>query len=268
MFKQLQGMIDRLNESNSNNDKIESLKHYDDMRDLLFYTYSPFKKYYVTSKVIIKRGKTQETTTQFEDAKEEDLFGILDRLDKRELSGHEALDTINDFTSKFKEYEDLIHMIIDGNLKIRMSASSINKVFPGLIPKFDVALAKAYEPRLVSFDLFNWYASRKLDGCLDGETMVEFENGETFSIKDVVENRISGKIKSFNEKTKEVEYKEILDWMKNLEDINDSKTEWFEVELENGEHIKLTGNHRVWIPEISAYRRVDELNGDEEFLLD
>lgn len=196
MFKQLQGMIDRLNESNSNNDKIEALKHYDNMRDFLFYTYSPFKKYYITSKNIIKRGKVQEPTTQFEDAKEEDLFSILDRLDKRELSGHEALDTINNFTSKFKEHEDLIHMVIDGNLKIRMSAGSINKVFPGLIPKFDVALAKAYEPRLVNFDLFDWYASRKIDGCRcitivkDGVVKCFSRTGNEFETLDNVKRKV------------------------------------------------------------------------------
>ena len=44
--------------------------------------------------------------------------------------------------------------------------------------------------------------------------------------------------------------------------------EWYEIELEDGRKITITGNNPVWIPELNAYRRVDELNGDEFLLID
>jgi intein/homing endonuclease len=56
--------------------------------------------------------------------------------------------------------------------------------------------------------------------------------------------------------------------MKNMDDINENTHQWYEIELEDGRKIKITGNHNVFIPEIECYRRVDELTGDEEFLID
>ena len=44
----------------------------------------------------------------------------------------------------------------------------INKVIPGLIPTFDVALANSFDEKMakkVNFNKDNWYVSRKLDGC-------------------------------------------------------------------------------------------------------
>ena len=40
----------------------------------------------------------------------------------------------------------------------------INKIIPGLIPTFDVALASKYEPKNCDFENERWFASRKLDG--------------------------------------------------------------------------------------------------------
>ena len=58
----------------------------------------------------------------------------------------------------------MIYSIIDKNLEIRASESVINKVIPGLIPSFKVALASNYEPKLVDFENETWFSSRKLDG--------------------------------------------------------------------------------------------------------
>lgn len=40
---------------------------------------------------------------------------------------------------------------------------------------------------------------------------------------------------------------------------SDHTTQWFELETETGEVLKVTGNHKIWVDTISAYRRVDEL---------
>ncbi len=56
--------------------------------------------------------------------------------------------------------------------------------------------------------------------------------------------------------------------MKNGNDINENgKYEWFEIQLEDNTKIKLTGNHRVWIPKLDCYRRVDQLTCNESFLV-
>jgi len=91
------------------------------------------------------------------------IFHLLNDLNDRVYTGHDAIAMVNGFIAQYSEYEDLIFSIIDRNLEIRASESVINKVIPGLIPTFDVALANKFDPKRVNWDDI-WLASRKLDG--------------------------------------------------------------------------------------------------------
>ena len=166
--------VEQSNSTNSNTDKLNVLKtytQYDSVKKALVYTYDTFKQYGVTSKNckkhsdLIKWGYT-------------DLFKLLDDLDQKYLTGHEAISYVNGFVDANKNFEDIIWNIIDRNLKTRSTASMINKVVPGLIPTFDVALANAYNDKTAKKVDWNdrWYVSRKLDGvrCL---TIID-ANGE------------------------------------------------------------------------------------------
>jgi hypothetical protein len=107
-----------------------------------------------------------------------------------------------------------------------------------------------------------WTATEKLDGCLDEKTILETEDGEK-TIKEICETRYSRKVKTFNLETQKEEFRKILGYS-----IKEPTShQWFEIELDNGKKIKITGNHKVWMPELLCWRRVDELVGNEEFLL-
>jgi RNA ligase (TIGR02306 family) len=111
-------------------------------------------------------------------------------------------------------------------------------------------------------DWYLWVATEKLDGCLDENTIIETEEGNK-TIKDICESNYSGKVKTFNLEKQKEEFRKILG-----HSIKELTThQWFEIELENGEKVKITGNHKVWIPALLCWRRVDELEGNEEFLL-
>jgi Fe-S-cluster formation regulator IscX/YfhJ len=225
------------------------------------YTYNPYKKFGVHKKTADKNSSLSADIYS-------DLWGMLDDLNERRITGHDAIAAVNGFTSQLGAAEsNMVFAILDGDLKMRASGTLINDVIPGTIPTFSVALAQAYEPKHADFDSETWYGSRKLDGCLHESTIVEFDDGRKISIKEVVDNRISGNVKSYNTQTKKIEYKSIRDWMVNLEDINDDNKEWFEITLENDRSLILTGNHRIWLPELRCWRRVDELDGNETFLL-
>ena len=93
---------------------------------------------------------------------------MLDILRKREVTGHKAINSVNDFCYRNEDYKDLIYKIIGKDLEIRMGDSLINKVIPDLIPTFDCALATDFDKVPVDFSKEQWISSRKLDGvrCL------------------------------------------------------------------------------------------------------
>lgn len=166
--------VEQSNSTNSNTDKLQVLKtytQYDSVKKALVYTYDTFKQYGVTSNNCKKRSDLIKWGYT-------DLFKLLDDLDQRYLTGHLAISYVNGFVDANRDFEDIIWNIIDRNLKTRSTTSMINKVAPGLIPTFDVALANTYNDNTAKkVDWTDgWYVSRKLDGvrCL----AIIDENGE------------------------------------------------------------------------------------------
>ena len=109
------------------------------------------------------------------------------------------------------------------------------------------------------------YTSIKMEGqsCVSSDTVVRTEYGDK-TIKEIVENNYFGKVLSFNDSTGELEYKNI---MRHIVLDNDKDTEWFELTLDDGTVLKITGNDKVYLPDLGCYRRVDELDGNENLLI-
>jgi len=108
-----------------------------------------------------------------------------------------------------------------------------------------------------------------MDGCVGYDTIVEFDSGDVLPIGYIVDHKINGNVKSYNHKTGQVEYKPIVNHMKNLYDIAETgHTQWYKITLENGSILNITGNDTVYLPKLKCYRRVDELDGNEEILFD
>jgi hypothetical protein len=103
--------------------------------------------------------------------------------------------------------------------------------------------------------------SVKVHGCVKVDTIVDtLEHGQ-LTIGDIVNNKKECHIKAYDTDTDSIVYVPI----DNFYTIpNDG--EWYEIELENGKKITITGNNPIYIPEINAYRRVDELIGNEKIL--
>ena len=99
---------------------------------------------------------------------------MLELMATGDLSGHLAISTFKAFMAKYPGYDDIFYAIIDKDLEIRLGDTEINKVFPGLIPTFDVALAESYEPEKDVVEDGKWFISHKLDGC---RCIMKVENG-------------------------------------------------------------------------------------------
>ena len=67
--------------------------------------------------------------------------------------------------------------------------------------------------RLISNPKVRWvYMAADPFQCLAGETEVTFEDGRKMAIRDVVKNKIRGRVLSYNETTGEIEHNEISGW--------------------------------------------------------
>jgi len=181
----------------SNNEKLEILKKHKDnlfLERVFKYTYNGFYKYYVHTRNVQKRPDLIK-----EDFASVGLFYLLDGLRKRNHTGHNAIAAINGFTQYLtpKAKEVFFH-ILDRDLQMRASTSSINKVFKNCIPTFNCALAAGYNPGMVDFENENeqWYGSRKLDGvrCLafkqGNEVKFTSRSGKEFLTLDKVKQEI------------------------------------------------------------------------------
>ena len=185
-FDSLRKFVDSMNESNSTNHKIEVLKkHSVDsfVKRVLEYTYHPYKQYGVTSANLQKLKELCAPSPVHDD-----LFQMLDDLAERRFTGHSAIEAVNRFIKDNWTYRDLIYQVIDRNLETRATTTLINRVIPGLIPTFSVALAHdATKVKGIDLTDGRWFVSRKLDGvrCIaileKGKVTFFSRNGKEFT---------------------------------------------------------------------------------------
>lgn len=102
----------------------------------------------------------------------------------------------------------------------------------------------------------------KIHGCVKENTIINtLEYGDK-QIGEIVKNHIDCHIKAYDTENN----KEVYVPIDNFYTIpNDG--EWYEIELEDGRKITITGNNPIYLPLLEAYRRVEDLNGDELLLV-
>ena len=193
-LQRLQDFVDQMKATSSLNEKkviIGTIKNDKFITEALKYAYDPFKKYYVTPTNCKKNSELLGHPNTYGN-----IFFLLDDLDNRVCTGHNAIANVNRFVYENRQFEDLIFSIINRNLELRASDSVINKVIPNLIPTFDVALANKFDPKRADWNDV-WLASRKLDGvrCLtivdiQGNVKCYSRQGNEFETLDVVREAV------------------------------------------------------------------------------
>jgi hypothetical protein len=112
---------------------------------------------------------------------------------------------------------------------------------------------------------FPCQADFKYDGCLSSSWVIQLKDGRSITIGEFVETHQEGEVLSYNVTTKKTEWKKIQARIKNS--MPEKTYEWFTLTLEDGTVLPpLTGNHRVWLPVLKCWRRVDELKIDDILL--
>lgn len=105
--------------------------------------------------------------------------------------------------------------------------------------------------------------TEKIDGgnCASPETLITTNLGNK-TIKEIVDNKLDCQVLSFNHKTHKKEFKEILNYFN-----NGMKDDWYEIEDELGNLLKLTSKHLVFVKNKNKYIKVEDLEINDEVLI-
>ena len=135
---------------------------------ILHYTFNPYISFNV-----VKVPKTKDRFAIDPDEAWSLFFSNAEKCANREVTGNAAIGLMQSTFNKCSEaQEKWMRKILKKNLAIGISTKSINKVSPGFIPTFDVALAQKFERKRMS----DWvYIEPKLDGI---RCLAIVENGE------------------------------------------------------------------------------------------
>lgn len=164
-----------------------------------------------------------------------------------------SIDLVTQTEEKFYELED------EMNRKPEWKSSSI---FGGKkkedIDKIDIVFGTWQSLIKYDAEFFKSFDIVFADECLHPDTLITMHDFSKKKIKDI---KIGEKVWTFNETLQIFEIKEIEFVYKNLS----KNQQMFELELENDNFIRLTGNHKVLLKS-NIYKRVDELNENDEIV--
>lgn len=86
-----------------------------------------------------------------------------------------------------------------------------------------------------------WMFQEKIDGCFEYNTPIMLEDGRTLPIGYIVDNRIDCRILSYNEETKKIEPKRIINWFN-----NGYKSNLLKFRLNSTKGYYCTNNHKFY----------------------
>ena len=153
------GKADILRQNNNNNV----------LRSLLFLTYNPFLVYNI--KKIPKHTPDNNFYNEYSTVSNLfDFINLLKKLKDRVVTGNEAIEAVQEFFNGCDEREyEWYGKVLQKDLKIGLADKGINRVFPDLIPTYEVLLANKLE--LVDLGL-DTEAALKL---IPNNTIVEYK---------------------------------------------------------------------------------------------
>lgn len=89
----------------------------------------------------------------------------LDTLSERTVTGNAAIEFLSVLLARLSaEDAQVLERIIEKDLKCGVSDSTVNKIWPGLIPSYPVMLASAFDQKLIDKVTFPAFVQLKMDG--------------------------------------------------------------------------------------------------------
>ena len=154
-------ILNELEANNSRNFKIELLtKHKDNelLKEVCRLANDPFTQFYQRKIPSYVRSEKETNDLKF-------AIGELKQLSDRTLTGNNAIQMLSSLLSTLDSDDaKVIERIIQKDLKCGVNTSTINKVWPNLIPEFPCMLCSPFDQKLVDKITFPAIVQKKEDG--------------------------------------------------------------------------------------------------------
>jgi hypothetical protein len=154
-------ILELLNSDNSRLFKervLEEHLHNETLKKVLNYAYSPYKVYNIRK--IPEYKKRSAGLIGLEQAMNE-----LDDLVNRKYTGNEGIAHLKNILESVSERDaQVVERIIGKDLKCGVSTSTINKIFPGLVPTFDLMLCQPFNEKTIKAIKYPALSQLKADG--------------------------------------------------------------------------------------------------------
>jgi DNA ligase-1 len=146
--------------SNAKKSVLDSNRNNTLLQKVLKYALDPFTPFNI---IKVPKVKNRQASS-YEEKVWNRFFEVADACASRDISGNWAVETMHSvFSTAPPEDEKWMRRILKKHLAIGASTKTVNKVFPGLIPTFEIALAQKFEEkRLLGKDTVG--VEPKLDG--------------------------------------------------------------------------------------------------------
>ena len=180
-------ILEEVKKTSGSNDKKSILGENSDnvlLKEVLRYGLDPFMPFNI---VKVPKVKTRLDFPLGEEESWCEFFRVSSMCANRQLTGNAAVDAMHAcFSAVTLERERWMRKILKKHLAIGVSTKSVNKVFDGLIPTFDVALAQKFEEKRLK-GKSEVAVEPKLDGirCFaiveNGESLLYARSGKLIS---------------------------------------------------------------------------------------
>lgn len=100
----------------------------------------------------------------------------------------------------------------------------------------------------------SWARKTDQERCCDGDTILITPDGNK-TIKEICETEYTGDVLSYNHNTMQMEYKSVIGHSV----MTRKRNYWLLIKTKSGRTIKVTKNHRIYLPDLACYREASEL---------
>lgn len=172
-------VIEKLATTRSNSEKVAILRQHQDvpyLKEALRFALDPYLVYG------IKQFRTSETYAPEKSSDWPTLFGTLQALNDRLVTGDAARAAAakSIMSAPDTKTAEIWKRIVLKDLRCGVGASTVNKVWPGWIPEFDVALAETFEDKRAFWPAITeikWDGYRAIASLENGRAILRSRNG-------------------------------------------------------------------------------------------